>query len=117
MRYEYNGNLTEEDRIKKVSGEIVDKYPNITKEEAENIAMLEGRISTKKDLEMQFNRLSNIILILDKDILRSREVYNDLIELIRENKKDEKIEKYYDITMQIGSFILDNKEFPFADFE
>lgn len=115
MKYEYNGNLNEDERIKKVATEIVQKYPQITIKEAEDIAMLEGKISTDKDTEMEFNRLYNIMLTISDDILRVRQIYTDLVNLVKSNKNDSNIEKYYDITVQIGNFLMGKRDFPILD--
>ena len=53
MEYKYNGNLLEEDRIDLVANEIIMKYPEININNAKEIAMLEGRISEDKNLEIQ----------------------------------------------------------------
>ncbi len=48
MKFEYNGNLLEVDRIILVSNEIINKYPKIVIDKAKESAMIEGRISKEK---------------------------------------------------------------------
>ena len=40
MKFEYNGNLLEEDRINLVVREIIDKYPQISVEKAKDAAIM-----------------------------------------------------------------------------
>ena len=67
MKYEYNGNLLEEERIEQVANEIVDKYPQVTKEKAKEAAMLEGRIADDLTIDDKLNRLYNIMLVNKDD--------------------------------------------------
>ncbi|HIU39853.1 MAG TPA: hypothetical protein IAB68_00945 [Candidatus Aphodocola excrementigallinarum] len=113
MKYEYNGNLKEEERIDLVSNEIINKYPQISIDKAKDAAMLEGKISSDKDFEMEFNRLYNIMLVEsdNKDLLEP--VYNDLINLLKENSNNEKIEYYCNIAIEITNFLNDKRDFPY----
>ena len=63
MNFEYNGHLLENDRIALVAKEIVDYYPQISIEKAKEAAMLEGKISSKKTIDDEFNRLYNLMLV------------------------------------------------------
>ena len=115
MEYKYNGNLIEEDRIDLVANEIIMKYPKIDINNAKEIAMLEGRISENKNLEIQFNRMYNIILIEkdNNDIIK--EVYSDLVDILKKNTDDDNFDYYYAITVEIVNYIMGNREFPYMN--
>lgn len=57
MNYQYNGHLSEEERIELIATEIVKQYPEINDREAQKIAALEGSISTPCNFDMIFIRL------------------------------------------------------------
>lgn len=115
MKYEYNGNLLEEDRINLVANEIISKYPQISFDKAKEAAMLEGGISTGKNIQIEFNRLYNIMLVLKSDLENVIFVYNDLVNLIKDNKDDKNINYYYNITLEIKNFLMKKREFPYLD--
>ena len=115
MKYEYNGNLIENDRIALVANEIISKYNNITREEAEDIALLEGKISEDKNLDMQFTRLYNIMLVKQDDKNTVKLVYKDLIDILNANKADNNIKYYYDVLYQILRFLSKERNFPYLD--
>lgn len=115
MKYEYNGNLLEDDRINLVANEIINKYPYININQAREIAMLEGKISTDKNIEIEFIRLYNIMLVMSNKKEFLTPIYEDLIELIANNKNDEKIDYYYNIALEIGHFLQNEREFPYLD--
>lgn len=112
MNYEYNGNLLEEDRINLVSNEIINCYPEISIEEAKQIAMLEGKISTNKNLEIEFTRLYNIMLIKSIDKIFLVKIYPSLMNILNNNRNDIKIDYYLDVAHQISNYILGKGEFP-----
>ena len=79
MKYEYNGNLTYEERISLVSREITKYYPFITKSESILIATLEPPINNEINDVIKFRRLytilfvkrdNNVFDIVLKDILK-----------------------------------------------
>lgn len=115
MKYEYNGNLLEEDRIALVTKEIIASYPEIEIEQAKEAAMLEGKISTPPDIKMKFERLYNIILVLRNDVMKIKNPYNDLVQLINSNNNDENINYYYNITLEIANFLMNKRDFPFLE--
>lgn len=115
MKYEYNGNLLEEDRIDLVAKEIIDNYPEIKIEQAREAAMLEGRITTTPDTKMKFDRLYNILLVLRNDILKTKNPYNDLVKLVNDNNNDENINYYYNVTLEIANFLMNKRDFPFLE--
>lgn len=61
MKFEYNGNLDYMDRVKLVSNEIIEEYPEIGIDEAKMAAILEDVITTKPTNEIKFKRLYNIL--------------------------------------------------------
>ena len=115
MRYEYNGNLLEDKRVDLVSKEIVSKYPEISLDEAREIAMLEGRISTNPNLEIVFTRLYNIMLIMSYNKEFVKKVYNDLINVLKVNSNDEKFVDYYNVSLEIANYLDNKREFPFLE--
>ena len=117
MKFEYNGNLLEEDRINLVAKEILDKYPQISTEKAIDAALLEGRISSAKTLDVELNRLYNIMLVNydNKNIVTL--VYRDFLKIL----DDEYIEDdniYAHLVDGINDYIHLNAEFPFlSDYQ
>ena len=115
MKYEYNGNLLEDERVELVSKEIISKYPEIDLEHAEEIAMLEGRISTNPNLEIEFTRLYNIMLIMSYNKEFVKKVYNDIVEVLKENNDDKKFVDYYNVVLEIANYLDNKREFPFLE--
>ena len=115
MKYEYNGNLLEDERIDLVSKEIISKYPEIDLEHAKEIAMLEGRISTIATLEIIFTRLYNIMLIMSYDKKIVKKVYDDIVDILKENSNDKKFVEYYNVTLEIANYLDNKREFPFLE--
>ena len=113
MKYEYNGNLVEEERVDLVATEIVSKYHDITLEEAKAAARLEGSISTEKDIDMEFHRLYNIILIINEDKQRVLPVYEDLVNVLKSDPDAEKMDYYCSVALEIVSFLKNQREFPY----
>ena len=78
--------------------------------------MLEGRISTSKNIINELNRLYNIILVNSdsKDIVSL--VYRDFIKVIKDNKDNiDEISSYYSMIYQINDYIMGHSDFPFID--
>ena len=116
MRYEYNGNLLEEDRINLVAKEITNKYPQISVEKAKEAARLEGKISASKTINDELNRLYNIMLVNSdiKDIVIL--VYNDFLKLLRSGQIEEE-NIYFSLAEDINNYLQNYAEFPFlSDF-
>lgn len=67
MIYEYNGHMLDSERILQVANEINEYFPFITREECEKSARLEGYISTEPNLEIEANRLYNIMLTIQNE--------------------------------------------------
>lgn len=110
MEFEYNGNLLEEDRIELVSKEIIDKYPMISIEKAKEAAMLEGKISTPKNMLDELNRLYNIMLTNSESKVIVSVVYKDFLKVIEDNNAQSTI--YYLMIEQINDYIMGYSEFP-----
>ena len=113
MDYKYNGNMIEKDRIELVASEIIKKYPQIGIEKARDIAMLEERISEDKNIKMQFNRLYNIMLIMQSDKTLVKLVCADLIDILKKAEDKVDLKYYFDVAFQILKYILDERSFPF----
>lgn len=77
MKYEYNGNLFENERIDLVANEIINKYPSINIVKAKEAAMLEGRISKDKTSEDELCRLYNIMLVNSDNKKIVLEIFRD----------------------------------------
>lgn len=106
MKYEYNGNLLENDRINLVATEIIDKYPFITMEKAQQAAMLEGRISSSKTTTDEINRLYNIMLVSCDDRNNVLIVFNDFLKLLNKNSD------YINLADGIYKYLKGSFEFP-----
>lgn len=111
MKFEYNGNLLENDRIDLVAKEIVDYYPQISIEKAKEAAMLEGKISSKKTIDDEFNRLYNLMLVNcdNKNIVSM--IYNDFLNLVK-NCGIMENNNYISLAEEINAFLQDKAEFP-----
>lgn len=78
MKFNYNGNLTEEKRIIDVANDILNEYPEINKTKAFIIASLEEPITTyNQDLNIEFKRLYNMLFILNNDY-NLKDTYNNI---------------------------------------
>lgn len=115
MKYEYNGNLLEGERINEVANDIITKYPQIKISQAREIAMLEGSISTDYNVDMAFNRLYNIMLVTSEDTNIVKRVFLDLLSLLSNNRDNKRIDYYYDVTVEISRFLKEEREFPFLE--
>ena len=118
MNFEYNGNLLEEDRINLVANEIVKKYSQVSFEKAKEAAMLEGRISNPKTSSDELNRLYNIMLVNsdNKEIVKI--VYQDFLEVLKNNIIDESSNDYIKIIDGISAYLKNYAEFPFiSDYQ
>ena len=113
MNYDYNGNLREEDRINIVASDIIIRYPQIRLEEAREIASLEGAISEEKNSDMEFNRLYNIIFVIQKDIKRLVPIYSDLVSFIHNHMNSDKIVYYCSVVGQIAKYLKKERDFPY----
>ncbi len=111
MKFEYNGNLLEEDRINLVSKEIIDKYPDITIDKAKEAAMLEGKISNKKTTQDELNRLYNIMLVNCENYGLVSKIYKDYLSVINTNYHTEN-NIYVEITKDIMSYLCGFSDFP-----
>ena len=108
MNFEYNGNLTYEDRIEQVSKEIKNIYPDISN--VDYIAALEPPITTKFDVDMLFRRLYNIILVNKEDYKIVNNVIHDMIVVLKTIKKDN--EKYKNLIVSLIDYVNTSKNFP-----
>lgn len=111
MRFEYNGNLLEEERINLVAKEIIDKYPQINIEKAKEAAMLEGKISSNKTINDELDRLYNIMLVNceSKNIVTM--IYKDFLKLLKDNRIKEN-NKYIYLVDGINNYLQNYAEFP-----
>ena len=115
MNYQYNGHLSEEERIEVVATEIVKQYPEINDREAKKIAALEGSISTNCNFDMIFTRLYHIMLIMNQDKKIVRKVYKDLLFCLKENQSTDKIDVYEQTIIEIYRFLMNEREFPLLE--
>ena len=112
MNFEYNGNLLEEDRIKLVANEIINKYSQISFEKAKEAAMLEGRISESKTINDELNRLYNIMLVNsdNKEIVLT--IYKDFLEVLKNINVAEEKNIYVNLVNGINDYLKNYAEFP-----
>ena len=113
MKFEYNGNLLEEDRINLVANEIINKYPQISFEKAKAAAMLEGKISDSKTINDELNRLYNIMLINsdNKEIVLI--VYKDFLALLNNIDLKTDNNNYMNLVNGINDYFQNYADFPF----
>lgn len=114
MKFEYNGNLLENDRLNLVAKEITDKYPAISLEKAKEAAMLEGKISSNKTVSDELNRLYNIMLVNceSKDIVAL--IYKDFFKILKEKNLEED-NNYIYLAEEINNYLQNYAEFPFLN--
>ncbi len=117
MKFEYNGHLTEEERINLVAKEITSKYPIISIQTAKEIALFEGKISTPKNINMELQRLYNIMLVNQINKKTNIIVFRDYLSLLKENYDKEVKDKYFDIIDRIKNYFDNNASFPIIDYE
>ena len=115
MNYQYNGHLSEEERIEVVATEIVKQYPEINDREAKKIAALEGSISTPCNFDMIFSRLYHIMLIMNQEKEIVRKVYRDLLSCLKESPVTDKFYFYQQVVIEIYQFLMDEREFPLLE--
>lgn len=116
MKFEYNGNLLEDERINLVASEIIAKYPQVSMEKAKEAAMLEGKISTEKKVNDELNRLYNIMLVNseNKDIVSL--VYKDFLNVFKNNNLEDN--NYIYLISKINDYLQGYAEFPFlSDYQ
>lgn len=115
MKYEYNGNLLEEDRVLLVANEIVEKYPEINFLLTQMAARLEGYISSKVTPDDKLNRLYNIMLINQNNKELITKVYHDYTGILKFELSNIKNSKYITIGKILNDFIEGYCAFPFMN--
>ena len=115
MKYEYNGNLLEEDRVLLVAKEIMSKYPEITFLQAQMTARLEGYISDTVTPDDKLNRLYNIMLINQNDTKLISKVYQDYIDILKSELNKIKNYKYITVSNMLKDYIDGYTSFPFVN--
>ena len=112
MKYEYNGNLLEEDRVLLVAKEIMSKYPELNFLQAQMTARLEGYISDEVTPDDKLNRLYNIMLINQNDKKLISKVYQDYIGILKTELNKIKNYKYITISNMLKDYIEGYTSFP-----
>lgn len=118
MKFEYNGNLLEDERINLVASEIIAKYPQVSIEKAKEAAMLEGKISTViKTVNDELNRLYNIMLVNSNNKNIVSLVYKDFLNILRTiDENDDNI--YINLVNGINDYLQNYSDFPFlSDYQ
>ena len=115
MKYEYNGNLLEEDRVLLVANEIVEKYPEINFLLTQMAARLEGYISSKVTPDDKLNRLYNIMFINQNNKELITKVYHDYTGILKFELSNIKNSKYITIGKILNDFIEGYCAFPFMN--
>lgn len=115
MKYEYNGNLLEEDRVLLVANEIVEKYPEINFLLTQMAARLEGYISSKVTPDDKLNRLYNIMLVNQNNKELITKVYHDYTGILKFELSNIKNSKYITIGKILNDFIEGYCAFPFMN--
>ena len=115
MKYEYNGNLLEEDRVLLVAKEIMNKYPELNFLQAQMTARLEGQISDEVTPDDKLNRLYNIMLINQNDKKLISKVYRDYTGILKSELNQIKNYKYITISNMLKDYIDGYTSFPFVN--
>ena len=115
MKYEYNGNLLEEDRVLLVAKEIMSKYPELNFLQAQMTARLEGYISDEVTPDDKLNRLYNIMLINQNDKKLISKVYRDYTCILKSELNQIKNYKYITISNMLKDYIDGYTSFPFVN--
>lgn len=92
MNYDYNANLTFEERVGLITRDIMKEYP-IDKELAMKIASIELPIDTDDKEDAKYKRLSNILLFVQNDKIIKNMVIEDILDNYIKGKS-EKIDNY-----------------------
>ncbi|MBR3116675.1 MAG: hypothetical protein IKF36_02230 [Bacilli bacterium] len=94
MNYDYNANLSYEERIGLITRDIMKEYP-INKELAMKIATIEEPIDTDNKEDAMYKRLSNILFFVQNDKVIKNMVIEDMLDNYKSIKgKYEKIDQY-----------------------
>ena len=113
MKYEYNGNLLESERINLVAEEIIRKYPRVSIDKGKKAATLEGRISKEKTNEDELCRLYNIMLVNEDNKLIVMEVFKDFSNIVVDCYKKGIESNYLKVTDGIIDYLKGYIEFPY----
>lgn len=95
MDYSYNANLTFEERVSKITKEIITTYPFIDKDIAIKIASIELPIDDDNKDDAMFKRLSNILFFYkDNELIKNR-IINEILDNYKNlDNKTEKINNF-----------------------
>lgn len=104
MKYEYNGNLTEENRIAKVSSDIILEFPEL-KEKSIILAAMEEPITDNR-IGIRFYRLFNIEYLI-KDDKKYFNTFNKVKDMIF-NLYQESRNKLDDYDKQVVDYLINN---------
>ena len=111
MKFEYNGNLLEEERINLVAKEIINKYPQINIEKAQEAAKLEGKISENINTDDILNRLYNIMLVNSDNKSLVTIIFTDYLNLLKSTNIQIN-NKYIVLAEEINDYLQNYNEFP-----
>ena len=95
MNYDYNANLSFEERVSIIKNEIIKEYPMIDNDSALKIASIELPIDNDDIENSRYRRLSNILYFYRDNELIKNKVINDMLinyKLIK--GKNKKIDNY-----------------------
>lgn len=113
MKFEYNGNLEEYERVNVVANEIIEIYPNINLDYAMVIASLEEPITMVPNAIIKFKRLYNILFVMQNNSDIFKLVLNDIKNMYIQYIKEEKIEPLVDIIMSEILNYVDGERYDF----
>lgn len=107
MIFEYNGDLNFNERVEKVTNEIITMYPNIERSKAKMASIMEEPINNHLTYRNIYNRYYNIILANINDFEFQKDVYFDMVEILGNTDDDVikyKIKEFYNYFFNNGSF-------------
>ena len=110
MKFEYNADLTYEERVIQTSKEILDTYPGISKTEAIFAAGHTSSVDDRVTNDNRFERYYYILRTIGKNNAEFKKVLNDAYIVYNMGLSDR---KYIDIMPKIFDyFISNNVDFP-----
>ena len=89
MKFEYNSDKNIEERIKLISNEIINEYPEIDIGSAKKIAVLDNPIDDKLTDDDRFYRYYMIMLVITKNHSSYMSVFNDALNVYKRGLKND----------------------------
>lgn len=109
MKFEYNKNLTYNDRVSLVAKEIRDEYPLISDHDAALAASFATPVDDKATNDEKFDRYYFIMKVIGKNNDEFSHVFNDAFDLYRDGLNSE---IYKNAMFSIIEYATSDRDFP-----